>query len=327
MKKRIAILMGGLFLLLSMTGCADSRAQAAPAPTEAPAPVVTAVTQVITETPVPAAEALQELLLQEGEDRIQGECVSVAEELPYAADLDGDGTTETLDLAVYTRPEDDYPRWALVLTQDGAEKRCETWVPCDTWYDLFVGDLDADGKYEIFFHGDTASDDYLIYGFFSDLTPIPFAPDERLYRYGKMDGDLVFDARVDGFEEGHLVVSGSVNMLGTHDGLRTYGIDENGVMVPLTTVWTFEEDDDRHLTVTKELTAYAARVRRDPGEPFTLEPGDKVWPLASDGYSRLWFKMGGGKTGVLLLTPDEENMWLIDGVPEAEFFENLPYAG
>ncbi len=328
MKKHI-VCIGGLLLLLTLLGC--GKEAAAPAPTDVPAPAATAVA-VKTETPVPAAEALQILLSEETgsdspeEERIQGCCVSVADALPYAVDLDDDGTLETLDLAVYTK-EDDYPRWALVLTRDGREQRYETWVPCDTWYDLWVGDLDADGQYEIFFHGDTASGDYLIYAFRSDLTPLSFKPDERLFRYGKMEPETVFDARVSGFEEGLLVVEGPVNMLGTHYGIRYYGISEDGTISPASSVWIFEEDDDRYLTVTKALTAYAARVRKDPGEPFTLEAGDRVWPLASDGYSRLWFKTDGGRTGVLLTTPDEENMWLIDGIPEADFFELLPYAG
>ena len=327
MKKYIASWLGGLLLLSALTGCQAAEASA-PAPTSAPAAptaAVTAVMQVITETPVPAAEALQTLLEEESAERLQGECVSVVEELPCAVDLDNDGTAETVDLAVYTKPEDDYPRWAVVLIQNGQEKRCETWIPCDGWYDLWVGDLDNDGAYEIFFHGDTASDDYLIYAFRSDLTSIPFAPDERRYRYGQMAGDQVLDARVEGFEEGHLVVTGPVNMLGTHEGLRNYAISDDGVLVPQATVW--ELQDDRPLTVAKALTAYEARVRKDPGEVFTLEPGEKLTLLASDGYSRVWFKTGSGKNGVLLLTPDEENMWLIDGAPEAEYFEVLYYAG
>ena len=330
MKKRIAILMGGLFLLLSMTGCADSRAQAAPAFTEAPTAAPTAVAQVITETPAPAAEALQELLAEENEseaERLRAICVSVTEELPYAADLDGDGTTETLDLAVYTREDDGYPRWAVVLTRDEQQTRCETWIPCDTLYDLFVGDLDEDGACEIFFHGDTASDDYLIYAFRSDLTPIRFEPDERLYRYGEPESADTFDAQIIGFEDGHMVVTAFVDMLGTHWGVRSYAIGEEGLIGPMTSAWEFEEDNDRYLIVKQALTAYRAGVRKDPGEAFTLEPGDRVYVLASDGRERLWFKTGGRKTGVLLLTPDEDNLWLIDGVPEAEYFDFLPYAG
>ena len=327
MKKHNVIRIGGLFLLLVLSGCTGTAEVSAP--TAASAPVVTAVTVIETQTPAPAAEALQELLSEEadeGEERILARCVSITEELPYSADLDGDGADETVFLTVYTKPEDDYPRWAVVLTKDGRQTRSETWIPCDTWYDLWVGDLDEDGGYEIFFHGDTASDDYLIYAFRADLTPILFEPDERLFRYGKTDPSDTMDARVDGFEDGHLVVRGPVNMLGTHDGVRNYAIGEDGVIGPMSTVWDFD-DEDRSLTVTKALTAYKAGIRRDPGEAFTLEPGDRIYPLASDGHSRFWFRTGKGAGGVLLLTPDEDAAWLIDGVPEAEFFDFLPYAG
>ena len=77
----------------------------------------------------------------------------------------------------------------------------------------------------------------------------------------------------------------------------------------------------------RELTAYRAAVRKEPGEAFTLMPGEKIVPLASDGCKRMWFETADGKGGVLLLTRDEETMWRIDGVPEAEYFEFLPYSG
>ncbi len=41
----------------------------------------------------------------------------------------------------------------------------------------------------------------------------------------------------------------------------------------------------------------------------------------------MWFETDEGKSGVLLLTPDRDDMWLIDGVPEADYFESLPYSG
>ena len=83
----------------------------------------------------------------------------------------------------------------------------------------------------------------------------------------------------------------------------------------------------RALTVKRALTAYSARARKDPGEAFVLEPGTRIVPLCSDGQERMWFETEKGKGGVLLLVPDEENMWLIDGEPEADFFEYLPYSG
>ena len=79
--------------------------------------------------------------------------------------------------------------------------------------------------------------------------------------------------------------------------------------------------------VKRALTAYSAKARKDPGEAFTLEPGTRIVPLCSDGQERMWFETDKGKGGVLLLVPDEEDMWLIDGTPEADCFEELPYSG
>lgn len=319
MKKRIVGI--GALLLLALLGCGQRRAAA---PGASPLPTSVEV-RLETAEPAVTPELLAELTESEPEERILARCVSILDELPCLVDLDGDGEPETVDLTPYTMA-DEYPRWAVTLIADGREKRFETWVPCDGWYDLWVGDLDEDGSYEIFFHGDTASDDYLIYAFRSDLTPIPFEPDERLFRYGKMEQDTVFEGRVSGFEDSHLVVEGTVNMLGTHWGVRNFAIGEDGVIGPMSTVWEFIEEE-RPLTVKKELTAYRAGVRKDPGEAFILESGTRIWPLASDGCERMWFRTEAGKGGVLLLVPDEEHLWLIDGTPEADFFEYLPYAG
>ena len=330
MKRSCTYILGGLFLLSALMGCSHEAPRAAAA-TEAPAPATaapTAVAQVITETPAPAAEALQELLTEEAEpesDRILALCVSVTKELPCTVDLDGDGTEETLDLQTYVREDDGYPRWAVVLTRDGQEAKCETWVPCDTQYDLFVGDLDEDGAYEIFFQGDTASSDYLIYAFRHDLAPILFEADERLYRDGMTERAETFDAQILGFEDGHVVVTAFVDMLGTHWGVRSYAIGEEGTLGPMTTAWEFEAEE--YLTVKAPLTAYAAKARQEAGEAFTLEAGERICPVCSDGCERMWFRTASGKTGVLQLTPDEDYLWLIDGKPETEYFEFLPYSG
>lgn len=323
---------GGLLLLaLLVTGCSRSQAGTAStaAPTQLPSPtaVPTVMVTFVPETAVPET-MLPETEMPTNDERIVGHCLSIADQVPFTVDLDGDGGMDTVDLVTYT-PADEYPRWAIVLTRDGQEKRFETDIPYDMPYDLWVGDLNEDGAYELFFHGDMASDDYLIYGFRSDLTSLLFEPDERAGRWGGTEQRTVFDGYIDGFEDGHIVIEGVVDMLGTHWGVRNYALGDDGVIGPVSTVWTFNEEieEERSLIVTKELTAYTAAVRKDPGEAFTLQPGEKILPLASDGCARLWFETAAGKGGVLLLTPDEENMWLIDGTPEAEYFENLPYAG
>ena len=267
--------------------------------------------------------------LAEEEEPILGHCISVLDALPYGVDLDGDGALEMVDLTTCVG-EDECPRWAVLLTKDGRERRFETDVPADMPCDLWVGDLDEDGGYEIFFHGDLASNDYVIYAFRCDLAPIPFEPDERAVRWGGgEEASTVYDGYIEGFEDGHIVITGVVDMLGTHWGVRNFAIGDDGIIGPVSSVRTFDDEieADRLLTVTKALTAYRADVRRDPGDPFTVQPGERIMPLGSDGCSRLWFETERGRGGVLLLTPDEENMWLLDGAPEAEYFEFLPYAG
>ncbi len=346
--KRSILYMGSLCLLLALGGCRGDDRAAEPAAPASAAPTPTVAVRLETETPAVTPEVLEALTkgepdmtpmevppetAHEGPDaedeRILAYCVSIKDALPCTVDLDGDGTMETVDMT--TRPEesDGCPRWAVSVTRGDQVKLAETDILDDMPWDLWVGDLDEDGSYEIFFHGDEASDDYIIYAWRHDLTPISFEPDDRLVR-GNCEQDLTtFAGYVEGFEDGHMVIQGFVDMLGTHWGVRTFAIGDDGVIGPMSTVWAFEEMDDRFLTVKKELTAYKAKVRKEAGEAFLLPVGEKVYPLASDGCERMWFRTGSGKTGVLLLTPDEDTsvMWRIDGVPEAEYFEFLPYSG
>ena len=339
--KRSILYMGSLCLLLALGGCrGDDRAAEPAAPASAaPTPTVavrleTEVLEALTKgepdmTPVEVPPETAHEGPDAEDERILAYCVSIKDALPCTVDLDGDGTMETVDMT--TRPEesDGCPRWAVSVTRGDQVKLAETDILDDMPWDLWVGDLDEDGSYEIFFHGDEASDDYIIYAWRHDLTPISFEPDDRLVR-GNCEQDLTtFAGYVEGFEDGHMVIQGFVDMLGTHWGVRTFAIGDDGVIGPMSTVWAFEEMDDRFLTVKKELTAYKAKVRKEAGEAFLLPVGEKVYPLASDGCERMWFRTGSGKTGVLLLTPDEDTsvMWRIDGVPEAEYFEFLPYSG
>ena len=321
------------FLLL-LTGCRS--APAAKGPTADPQPTVSVTVKEVpswtaapTDLPIPdltPAPAVEES--EEAGDRIVGHCISILDALPYRVDLDGDGQTEIVDLVTLPGETDGCSRWTVSVQRGEEVKLSQTDIPDDMPCDLWVGDLDEDGRYEIFFHGDLASDDYIIYAWRHDLSLLFFEPDDRFLRWNDQEGESsVFAGAIEGFEDGHIIVVGVVDMLGTHWGVRTLALGDDGVIGPVSTVWTFDEDMDRALTVKKALTAYRAKARKDPGEAFTLEPGTRIVPLCSDGRERMWFETEKGKGGVLLLVPDEENMWLIDGEPEADFFEYLPYSG
>ena len=328
--KRSRIYIGSLCLLLLLSGC--ERGAAAPAETAAPAvtavavkleeapPAVTPEAVAVLTTPGPIREAADE-------ERIEGYCLCITDELPFEADLDGDGLPETVDVTTLPGERDGCPRWTVSLRKGDEVKLFQTLILADMPFELWAGDLDEDGGYELFLHGDLASDDYIFYAWRCDLTPILFEPDDRYVRWGEEQDLTVFGGFIQGFEDGHIVVEGVVDMLGTHWGVRTLAIGDDGVIGPVSTVWSFEEPEDRYLTVSRPLTAYAAAVRKDPGTPFVLEAGERVYPLASDGCSRMWFRTGSGRTGVLLLTPDEGYGWLIDGISEDEYFDFLPYSG
>lgn len=331
MKKSILYIVSLVLLLL--TGCKS--APAAKGPAAEPQPTVSVTVQQVPSwtaapTDLPVVEVTPGPVPEESEaeeERIVGHCVSIADALPYRADLDGDGQAEIVDLT--TLPgTDGQPRWTVSVQKGEEVKLFQTDILDDMPYDLWVGDLDEDGQYELFFHGDLASDDYVIYAWRYDLSLLFFEPDDRFVRWNEQEGEsTVFAGAIEGFEDGHIIVLGAVDMLGTHWGVRTMAIGEDGIIGPVSTVWTFDEDMDRALTVKRALTAYSARARKDPGEAFVLEPGTKIVPLCSDGQERMWFETDKGKGGVLLLVPDEEDMWLIDGTPEADCFEELPYSG
>lgn len=331
MKKSILYIVSLVLLLL--TGCKS--APAAKGPAADPQPTVSVTVQQVSSwtaapTDLPVVDVTPGPVPEESEaeeERIVGRCVSIADALPYRADLDGDGQAEIVDLT--TLPgTDGQPRWTVSVQKGEEVKLSQTDILDDMPYDLWVGDLDEDGQYELFFHGDLASDDYVIYAWRHDLSLLFFEPDDRFVRWNEQEGESsVFAGAIEGFEDGHIIVVGVVDMLGTHWGVRTLALGEDGIIGPVSTVWTFDEDMDRALTVKRALTAYSARARKDPGEAFVLEPGTRIVPLCSDGQERMWFETDEGKGGVLLLVPDEEDMWLIDGTPEADCFEELPYSG
>ena len=174
MKKTFNILFA---LLLLLTGCHS--APAAEQPAAAPQPTISvtvmevqAYTAAPTDLPLPDLTPAPVPEEDDGaaEERIVGHCISILDALPYRADLTGDGQTETVDLVALPGETDGQPRWTVSVQKGQETKLFQTDVPEDMPCDLFAGDLDENGQYELFFHGDLASSDYLIYAFRSDLS-------------------------------------------------------------------------------------------------------------------------------------------------------------
>ena len=238
------ILSGLLLAGILLMGCAQAKKPAAepsraPEATAAPAAEET-YAPVAVETAAPTHMPEE---AEAAEPQWVGTCHSLLDELPYAVDLDLDGRTELIDLRAIPGA-DEYPHWAIVLTKDGEERLFQTEIPYDMPHDLWLGDLNEDGAYELFFHGDMASDDYLIYALHPDLTPILFEPDDRYAAWIEEQDNTIFGGYIDGFEDDHIVIEGVVDMLGTHFGVRNFAIGDDGVIGPVSSVWEFNERID-----------------------------------------------------------------------------------
>ena len=59
-----------------------------------------------------------------------------------------------------------------------------------------------------------------------------------------------------------------------------------------------------------------------------LEPGEKIIIYATDKESYAKFSTRDGLTGTLVISRDYDRGWgcLVDGIPEDQCFESLPYA-
>lgn len=256
---------------------------------------------------------------------------ALAAKAPYETDLDGDGTTEAVSWA--TAP-DAYGEDRLTLTVTSADGEALTYQTEIIWNEgVFVMDIDGDGAQELLLTGDVMSDDYVTYC----LRYVPGALYEVLFPdsgrgdngdgYYKCGYGLLTDAG-----DGKLVLTGTQDVLGTWMASRTVAMAVSG---------HFEFADDglwlRDLSGgTDEMWDYAALTLKAAlawsdldGQPAgMLRPGDKILITASDKVETARFITPDGAVGALAISPDYEKGWglRVNGQPEDELFELLPYA-
>lgn len=247
-----------------------------------------------------------------------------------AADLDGDGASEHVSWTMVPG-EFEEPLTLTVELSKGETLTYETGILGQAG--VCILDLDGDGILEILMTGDVMSDDYYTWCLrLSDgaLREVLFPDSERgentkgyfKYGYGLLTG-------VDGAK---LTLTGSQDMLGTWMASRT---------VELGPVYRFEFCDDGlwHRAMGDvdgdDLWAYAALTTTAElpyadaeGNAGVLAPGTKLLITATDKQETAHFTTQDGVSGTLAVSEDYERGWgnLIDGVPEDQCFEYLPYA-
>ena len=255
----------------------------------------------------------------------------IPESATIAVDLDGDGAEEAVSWAMAPGK---YDEKVLTLTVEAADGAAQTY-PTDILGEdaVYIVDLDGDGAQEILMTGDVMSDDYYTWCLRYDrgaLYEVLF-PDscrgevsEGYYKHGY--------GRIVALGDNSITLSGSQDVLGTWFASRDVSLAPSG---------HFEFSDD-------------GLWRRDPGDPDdadlweyamtvsqplpysdlqgnpagTLEPGAKIRVYATDKREVAHFLSQDGVTGILAISHDYERGWgwLVDGIPEDEYFNAILYA-
>ena len=243
-------------------------------------------------------------------------------------DLDGDGELETLTFRV-AGSEADGDEHAGIVVEDGGE--ATGWNSEALFYpSAYATDLDGDGIVEIFVCGDWASADYATYCLHWDgstFTPLPFANASR----GDDSGDYLYYGYgyVQAIEGGLLTLCGSQDVLGTYFGTRVFALQNGTFEFADDGLWRFPIDEyswQRALVPTQDI---AATFVENGAETKDVIPAGTAFVItASDKTSVVWFQTEDGREGFFPIAPDEARGWgsTVDGVPEDELFEMVPYA-
>ena len=183
---------------------------------------------------------------------------------------------------------------------------------------------------EIFVCGDWASADYATYCLHWDgstFTPLPFANASR----GDDSGDYLYYGYgyVQAIEDGLLTLCGSQDVLGTYFGTRVFALQNDVFEFADDGLWRFPIDEyswQRALVPTRDI---AATFVENGAETEDVIPAGTAFVItASDKTSVVWFQTEDGREGFFPIAPDEARGWgsTVDGVPEDELFEMVPYA-
>ena len=244
-------------------------------------------------------------------------------------DLNGDGEAEQV-LIKLQGPEEEQTVSVFVSASDGAMYTYDTDV---MWLsDAWATDLDGDGQMEILISGDEMSDDYFTWCLrFDDEAGLVALEVADANRGENTDG--YFDAgygAVTAIDGNRLTMVGSQDVLGTWMAARTFTLKDGRFELEDGGLWkllSWEDEEEMweygSLTLTAELP-----VTLSDGSDDVLRKGDQLVITQTDKVSIVYFRTRDGREGSFPIEPNLEEGWgsLVNGVPEYDLFEYLPYA-
>lgn len=247
---------------------------------------------------------------------------------PTTLDLNGDGEIEQAWLQMVGAEEER----TLMLVVVGADQGVNTFTT-GIRHDAQGGalDLNGDGRMEIYLTGDQFSNDYVTYCLIytkSGLKPVPFP---HFNRSGVFEDTSDFGyGRILGGGNGQITLAGTQDVLGTWEASRTLELRDTGFAFADNGLFVVNNDEDaweyRCLTLTKPISVVFTDGETDAAG--TLDAGASFIIEKTDLTSIVYFRTKNDRTGFFEIAPDTARGWgsMIEGQPEGDFFEYIPYA-
>ena len=138
------------------------------------------------------------------------------------------------------------------------------------------------------------------------------------------EDQLFLEASILSISEGSLQLESTQDVLGSYEAVRAYVLHD-GVLVPLGDAWQIVPANTSYsrLSLVRDLP-----VTLDDGTESTFGPGTILQVTGTDGKSFVDVITEDGVTGRIAITqPAGDWQWYINGEPELEYFELVPYAG
>ena len=235
------------------------------------------------------------------------------------ADLDGCGTPESVQLL---RIWDQYDQQSFVLrihkgsdVFDTGFVEAEATYPASINAHIWLADLDTDGYPEVYFNGNMNGDQYVL-NVWSLKTGTP-----QLIPF---EDQTFMEAAIIGVSDNSLQLESTQNVLGSYSAIRAYALHDD-VLTPLGDAWQIVPANTSYsrMTVVMDIP-----VTLDDGTQSVFGPGTVLQVTGTDGKSFVDVITNDGVTGrIAVEQPAGDWQWYIDGKPELEYFELVPYAG
>lgn len=219
------------------------------------------------------------------------------------ADINGQEFTLKTELAY---PEEDDEIIAVTAVYGDQELKLDESLSVDGVYEVVL-----DGQEYVMAETSTYDDSGMIYVVKLDGDSLELTSTQGGH-LGEMPADPA-----EGFP-----IESKIDVLGSYGGTKTYSIT-NDTLTAEGTVYLFEHASDVQLTVKASIPC------RLEGSNATLNAGDVITPTSYSDDGTFSFELQDGTAGSLTVDLDEDGIFegSIDGTPEFDLFEYLPYAG